>query len=196
MHKMLLDLPTQLETNRLVMRPYQSGDGPEYFAFIERNKDHLQNAANEQLLSIKTEIDAEIYVRELAANWVSRDRFVFLVLKKDCAEFVAEIWIEPSDWEDGPIFEIGWFVDKDHQGQGFVTEAARRSLKFLFHDLNAHKVAVTTDDTNVRSYQVAERCGFRQEGCLRKRKKSKQGQWTNTLYYGMLREEYDSENGR
>lgn len=193
MHKMLLELPTMLETERIYMRPYQAGDGQMYFPLIASNKEHLRAAANERLLSFETEEDAEIYIRELAADWTSRERFVMAVWDKETQAFVCEIWIEPSDW-DGPIFEIGWFADVAHLGQGFVTEAAKLALKWLFEDLHAHKVIVTTDDTNVKSYMVAERCGFIKEGCHRMRKKSRDGVWTSTLYYGMLKEDYMAAN--
>ena len=41
MHKMLLDIPDQLETNRLLMRGYRPGDGPWSFAMSQRNREHL-----------------------------------------------------------------------------------------------------------------------------------------------------------
>ena len=34
MHKMLLDIPDRIETERLYMRPYQAGDGAMVLAFV------------------------------------------------------------------------------------------------------------------------------------------------------------------
>ena len=41
MHKFLLDIPTSLQTERLLLRAYQPGDGPWYLAMAQRNLTHL-----------------------------------------------------------------------------------------------------------------------------------------------------------
>jgi len=105
-------------------------------------------------------------------------------------KYVGEIWIEPKKWEV-PSFEIGWFLDKGYQRRGIATEAVRRSLKFLFNDLNAHKVIVITRDTNPRSCMLAERLGFRREGHLRE-SGIDSGKRYGLFYYGMLRTEFSS----
>ncbi len=37
MHKLLMEIPARLETERLVVRRYEEGDGRELFAMVERN---------------------------------------------------------------------------------------------------------------------------------------------------------------
>jgi len=41
MHRLLLNLPTRLETDRLLLRPYAAGDGDWYYAASLRNREHL-----------------------------------------------------------------------------------------------------------------------------------------------------------
>ena len=41
MDKMLLEIPTRIETERLYLRPYQAGDGTMVFAVSQRNREHL-----------------------------------------------------------------------------------------------------------------------------------------------------------
>jgi hypothetical protein len=41
MHKLLLDIPTRIETERLYLRPYQAGDGAMYYQVGQRNREHL-----------------------------------------------------------------------------------------------------------------------------------------------------------
>ena len=99
-------------------------------------------------------------------------------------------WFTPKKWEV-PSFEIGWFLDQGYQGRGIAKEAARRSLEFLFSDLNAHKVIAITRDTNPRSQKLAERLGFRREGHFRE-SRIENGKRYGLLYYGMLRTEFSS----
>ena len=44
MHKMLLEIPTRIETERLYLRPYQAGDGAMLYAIGKRNREHLPTA--------------------------------------------------------------------------------------------------------------------------------------------------------
>ena len=105
------------------MRSYLPGDGPMYFAVSQKNRTHLARyEAGNAILSIKSEQDAEILVREFAGYWMARKYFFLGVFDKETDEFLAQIYIGPVNW-DVPEFAIGYFVDKDHEGQGYVTEA-------------------------------------------------------------------------
>ncbi len=104
--------------------------------------------------------------------------------------YVGEIWIEPNKW-DVPSFELGWFLGQGHLGKGFATEAAKRSLEFLFHDLGAHKVIVITRDTNHPCIKLAERLGFKKEGHFREAR-IEHGTRYGLDYYGLLKTEFTS----
>jgi len=39
---MLLDIPNSIETNRLILRRYEPGDGSMYFTVGQKNRQHLQ----------------------------------------------------------------------------------------------------------------------------------------------------------
>jgi hypothetical protein len=70
MHKLLLDIPALIETRRLYLRPYQAGDGPWYYAMSQRNKAHLARyESGNPVMTLNTEEDAEILVRDFAAAW-------------------------------------------------------------------------------------------------------------------------------
>ncbi len=189
MHKLLMEIPARLETERLVVRRYEEGDGRELFAMVERNdnREHLgENAEN--VARLATETDAEIMVRGHSADWVARRRFVMGVWLKGDDKYVGEIWIEPDRWEV-PSFHIGWLVDGGYEGHGIATESARRCLAFLFDDLKAHRVSAIMRDTNPRSRTVAERLGFRLEGHLRDFRVDNDERY-GLLHFGMLKTEF------
>jgi ribosomal-protein-serine acetyltransferase len=193
LHKSLLSIPMRLDTERLIIRKYAEGDGRELCLLLERNNNREFLKKNvEEVSSIETEREAEIRVRKRSAEWIARDRFVMGIWLKSQSMYVGEIWIEPKKWEV-PSFEIGWFLDQGYQGRGFATEAVRRSLEFLFNDLNAHKVIVITRDTNTKSYKLAERLGFHREGHFRE-SRIENGKRFGLLYYGLLRTEFSSKH--
>jgi RimJ/RimL family protein N-acetyltransferase len=193
MHKMLLDLPTRLETARLLLRCYQPGDGPWYYAMGLRNQAHLARyETGNPARTLHTPEEAEVLMREFAAAWVARERFFLGAFDRRTETFVAQIYIGPVNWEL-PEFELGYFADVAHEGQGYVTEAARAALGFIFTHLHAHRVRLGCNDTNTRSYGVAERCGMVREGHLRENKRHADGSLSGTLYYGLLRAEFERE---
>jgi RimJ/RimL family protein N-acetyltransferase len=191
MHRMLLDLPTRFESKRLYLRPYQAGDGPWYYAMSQRNRPHLARyEAENAAMSLQSEEDAEILMRDFAAEWIARNCFFLGAFDRTTDEFVAQIYIGPVNW-DLPEFEIGFFADRDHEGQGFVTEAVRAMLPFLFDHLGAHRVSLHCSDTNVRSRRVAERCGFALEGHIRENKLNPDGTFSGSLYFGLLKSDWE-----
>ncbi len=194
MHKMLLEIPKRIVSERLVLRCYEAGDGPMYFAVSQKNRTHLARyEADNAVMSIENEQDAEVIVRELAAEWLARSCFFLGAFNKETGEFLAQIYIGPVKW-DVPEFEIGFFVDRDHEGQGYVTEAVKAALGFIFEHLKAHRVRLECDDTNVRSWRVAERCGMVREGHIRENKKNADGSLSGTLHYGLLKREFVAFN--
>lgn len=193
MHKMLLDIPTQIQTDRLYLRCYEPGEGQWYYTVGQKNKDHLQQYESDNaILSASNPEEAEITIREMIAGWVARNCFFMGAFEKSSAVFVAQVYVGPVNWKLAE-FEIGYFVDVDQQSKGYVTEAVKATLGWLFDHLQAHRVWLRCDDTNVRSSRVAERCGFTLEGHLRENKLNPDGTFSGTLYYGILKSDYDAQ---
>jgi ribosomal-protein-alanine N-acetyltransferase len=191
-HKMLLELPSRIEAGRIYLRSYEAGDGPWYYAMSRKNRTHLMRyEADNVVMSIESEQDAEVVVQELAAAWSARDSFFMGAFDRGTDEFVAQLYIGPVNW-DVPEFEIGFFVDRDREGQGYVTEAVRAAMGFIFGHLGAHRVRMECDDTNERSWRVAERCGMVREGHIRENKVNADGTLSGTLHFGLLKREFEA----
>ncbi|MHA1977973.1 MAG: GNAT family N-acetyltransferase [Candidatus Hodarchaeales archaeon] len=194
MKKMLVKIPTEITTPRLIIRKYRESDGKALFDLLERNnnREHLKEHVNEAS-SIKTEEEAEIRIRKFIAYWVARKSFILGIWLKASKRYIGQIWIEPKKW-NVPSFELGWYLDQTYQGEGLATEAVKRSIRLLFDDLNTHKIIVLTRDNNERSIKLTERCGFIREGHLRDHN-IENGKRFGLLCYRMLRSEYSQTNG-
>ena len=191
MPETLSGLPEELESQRLLIRRYSEGDGKALFTLLERNDNREFLFPNvEEVAIIKTIEEAETNVKKHATEWDSRKRFVLGIWEKKTNIYIGEIWIEPNKW-DVPSFELGWFLGQGYLGKGYATEAARRSLEFLFHNLGAHKVIVITRDTNHPSIKLAERLGFKKEGHFREAR-IEHGARYGLVYYGLLKTEFTS----
>ncbi len=185
------DLSTRIDTPRLHLRPYCPGDGAWYYPVSLRNKAHLQQfESGNAVMSIGTQDDAERIVTEFAVAWAEGKAFFLATFERESCEFVAQIYVGVVN-RDLPEFEVGFFADAQHEGQGYVSEAVRAVLPFLFDQLGARRVRLECDDTNERSSRVAERCGFAVEGHIRENHRWSDGTITGTLHYGLLRRDHE-----
>ena len=165
-----------------------------YYAVGQRNKAHLARYESGNVLNhLKDERHAEIVVRELAADWIARKHFFLGIFDRDTHQWVGQIYVGPTHW-DLPEFAIGYVVDVNHEGQGYITEAVKATLCFIFEALQAHRVRSDCNDTNERSYRVLERCGFTREGHFRENKKNPDGTFHGDYQYGLLRSEFEAIN--
>lgn len=142
-------------------------------------------------MHIDSEEEAERAVQGLIADWDSGAAFFLGGFDKQSGEFVGQIYIGLANREL-PEYEIGYIVDVDHEGKGYVTEAVTAAMRFVFEHLGAHRLRLECDDTNGRSLRVAERCGFVKEGHIRENKRNADGSISGTLHYGLLRSEFHS----
>ena len=187
---MLIDIPEVIETERLYLRPYQAGDGPMVYAASVRNREHLAEfESGNVLMQLKDENHAEAIVRELAADWISRNCFFIGIFNKSSGDWVGQVYVGPTNW-DLPEFVIGYVADVDHQRQGYISEAVMGVLGMLFNNLGAHRVKSDCNQANERSWRLLERCGFQREGHLRENKRSPDGTFQGDYLYGMLKREY------
>jgi len=190
MQQALPDIPSRIETERLYLRCYAEGDGRWYYPMSLQNRAHLSRYESDNpVMAIKSEREAEEVVRSFALQWAERRNFFLGAFDRIRNEFVAQVHVGLVSWEL-PEFQIGYFVDKAHEGHGYVTEAVRAALYFVFQHLRALRVRLECDDTNVRSMRVAERCGMVREAHLRQNKTSRDGTLSGTMIYGLLKSEF------
>jgi RimJ/RimL family protein N-acetyltransferase len=87
--------------------------------------------------------------------------------------------------------ELGWTLNPSHGGRGFATEAARALLDLAFGHYRLQRVHADLDARNEPSRLLCERLGMRKETHALRDYWSK-GEWTDSLRYALLREEYDA----
>ena len=85
--------------------------------------------------------------------------------------------------------EIGIDLAPEYQGKGYGTEAIQWALKWAFHTLGMHKVAITAFEYNERAVKLYERLGFKLEGRLREQFFF-EGRFWDDMKFGMLISEW------
>jgi aminoglycoside 6'-N-acetyltransferase len=191
MQSYVSSFPARLESDRVYLRPYRASDAAWYCEVARRNHEHLTRfESGNAAYGIRNEAAAAAVLRSFDEDWKAGRGFL-----KASETFVAQIYVGVTS-DALPGFCLGFFADHRHEGKGYVTEAARTVLRFLFDEMAAHGVALRCDDTNKRCCRVAERCGFRREGQRRQDKRHADGSVTGSFCYGLSRAEWETARPR
>lgn len=88
--------------------------------------------------------------------------------------------------------EIGYWLDKAHEGKGIITRCCRVLIDYLFEVRGLNRVQINCNVENVRSRAVPERLGFALEGIHRQVERV-QGKFGDWAVYAMLRSEWEGK---
>jgi ribosomal-protein-alanine N-acetyltransferase len=59
---------------------------------------------------------------------------------------------------------VGYSVDKDLQGKGYMKEALSLALEYAFEEMELHRIEASTLVDNIKSQRVLSACGFKEVG--------------------------------
>lgn len=161
----LLSFPETFETERLIIRAPQFGDG----TLINEAISESVNEMRPWLPFVKnlpTLDESEAYVRKARLNFLERTDLVLHLIDKNTGQFVGSSGLHRFDWNIRK-FEIGYWLRTSRTGQGFMTEALNGITFFAINHLDANRIEIRCSSGNVASIRVAEGAGFTLEGTLR-----------------------------
>jgi RimJ/RimL family protein N-acetyltransferase len=148
----------QLKTERLLLRPWLRKDR-EPFAAMNADREVMRYFIG----PMSRQQSDEAVDRYLAA--FDRDGFSFLVAEtRDTKAFAGVIGLQvmtdilPNLAQ--PAFEIGWRLNREHQGLGLATEGGRAIIKLAFENFFLDEVVAITAIANTPSRRVMEKLGM------------------------------------
>ncbi|MFE0555003.1 GNAT family N-acetyltransferase [Paenibacillus sp. NPDC058910] len=181
----LLSFPDRFETERLIIRAPEWGDGERIneaiLESVEELKPWLPFARNIPAVS-----ESEAYVRKARLQFMERSDLVMHLLDKDSLQLVGSSGLHRMNWE-ARTFEIGYWLRSSRTGQGLMKEAVDGITDFAIQHLGANRIEIRCDTLNERSIKVAERCGFTLEGTLRNVMPRDRGGFSHLKVYSKVR---------
>ncbi len=177
------NVPTRLETERLIIRCPELSDVPFDFQAIKESLNELKPWmpwANDDY-TIET---CEEAIRGAIARFLTKEDFRMLFFDKGTKRLIGSTGFHRINWKV-PRFEIGYWCRTSETGKGYVTEVVRALSKLAFETLNAARVEICCDDLNVKSAAVAERCGYTLEGIMKNDERNTKGELCSTRIYAL-----------
>ena len=156
--------------------------------YYERNEAHLSPWEPQRPQEFLT---PSWWRRQLEANLIDfetgRSVRMVLVLREDPEERVVGI-VNLSNIVRGAFqaAHIGYSVDAEMEGGGYMHEALARMVAFAFEDLGLHSVMANYRPENTRSGLLLARLGFEREGDAR-RYLHIDGEWRDHVLTSLVR---------
>ena len=172
-----------LETDRLLLRPWQENDVEDLYLYAKDSDVGIMadwsphKSMEESLEIIRTVFSApEIYAMELRKS----GRVI------GCIGLLLQ---EGHLKMENDEAELGYWVGKPYWGQGLVPEAARALISHAFVNLGKRKLWACRFANNRQSQRVLEKCGF----MLHHSENTSDKTEKNILFYELRKENYDGK---
>lgn len=149
----------QLETQRLILRPFQASDLDDFYAYASAPgvgemagwKHHESKEESKRILDC----------------FIQEDK-VFAICLKPQNMVIGSLGVEEYGLEDKLTEfsqykgrEIGFVLGKAYWGMGIMPEAVKAVIDFLFHDYDLDFLTCGYYSFNAQSKRVQEKCGFK-----------------------------------
>ena len=104
------------------------------------------------------------------------EKYSFGIYIKDTEQLIGDISLFKIERGPAECCMVGYALDKQFNGNGYMTEAIRLVVQFAFNELSLHRIEAGAMPNNIGSITVLEKAGFCKEGIARKNVKIN-GKW-------------------
>jgi RimJ/RimL family protein N-acetyltransferase len=174
-----------LETERLILRPVEEADAPALLPFVS-DGDVAHNLT--RVPHPYPEDELVPFIRSCVEAMERREQFDMVVALKETGMPIGMCSLDEINWQHMRA-ELGYYLGKPYWGQGYMTEAAERILRFGFHELGLERIHAYCFVRNTASARVLEKIGMAREGLCRHAIKKAEG-FLDVYIYGIIREEF------
>lgn len=159
-----LPLPL-LEGERTVCRLPTEQDIPQILAFYHRNRDHLEKVQSPRPREFYTKTYWRIKCIT-ARQEFEDDRSCQLIIFDRSNPNLVIGYCNFVNFIRGHFFacRLGYGLDRDYEGKGFMYDALHVAIRYLFQELNMHRIEANYLPWNEKSGKVLHRLGFKKEG--------------------------------
>jgi len=174
-----------LETERLVLRRFSMADcraAFENWTGDENVTTYLRWPAHGDVSVTEGVIDG--WIRAYGSD----SFYLWAIVPRGLDEPVGTISVVDMDGRTEKM-HIGYCLGRKWWNRGYMTEAFKKVISFLFEEVGARRIESQHDPENAASGKVMEKCGLKYEGTLRGADWSNRG-IVDAKVYGILAEEY------
>ncbi len=119
--------------------------------------------------------------------------YFFAVCELGDDRFIGTVWLKDVNMHHANA-ELAVFMDREHIGSGWGTDAQRVLLRFAFNTMGLQRIWLTVYASNARAIRSYEKLGFKREGLMRRSWRGPNG-LEDSLLMAILADEWREQNG-
>ena len=137
----------------------------ELFAVVDSNREYLREWLP-WLDATRSVEDEKAFISNSLEEYQKREG-VFYTIRLE-GRIIGTISLNWIDWGNKAA-GVGYWLSKNHTGNGYVTKSCIRLMEHCFDDLSLHRFVLEAAVDNIPSCEIAERIGMRLEGITKDR---------------------------
>lgn len=177
---MITELPTELQTERLVLRQMCRADAASLFAIWSDPE-----VARYMNISSFTDERQAVDMIELLGKLAEENQAIrYSMIEAKSGRIIGSCGYNMLDYDNART-EIGYDLGREYWGQGYAPEAINALTNYAFHTLGFNRIEAKVEPANLNSIKVLQKLHFTLEGTLRKCERSK-GAFIDLCMYSKL----------
>lgn len=154
-----------LQTDRLLLRVLDDSWAKTVLEYFERNRDFLERWEPTRPYGFYTRRgQAEHLAADLKAMNAGQMVRLWIFRKEDPKTVIGSVALNNIMRGSFLSCYMGYRLDRELAGRGYMTEAAGSLVDFAFNILGLHRVEANIIPRNTPSMRVAQKLGFENEG--------------------------------
>jgi ribosomal-protein-alanine N-acetyltransferase len=169
--------PIELHTQRLLLRPFQSGDAADALAY--RDDEQFARFLS-HIPQPYTQEDAEAFVMlNMSVDWNTSPTFAVVFDGK----LIGTVNLEVNSETRSAL--LGYAIGRLWWGQGIATEAARAVMAWGIREFDLTRIRASTDVRHAKSQRVLEKLGMKRKSLEIGHHIGRNGESVDEVLYGL-----------
>ncbi|HET6786164.1 MAG TPA: GNAT family protein [Erysipelotrichaceae bacterium] len=176
----------EIETKRLILRTFKLSDVQDFFEYAQNEKIGLMAGWKPHTTIERSQKVIETFIER---------KEVWAIELKENQKVIGLIGLHNDKKRDNVNCRmLGYELNEDYWGKGYILEAIHAILHHGFNDLNIEIISVNHYSINTQSASVIKKAGFVYEGTLRQCTLRFDGKVLDNVHYSLTNFEYNQFN--
>jgi ribosomal-protein-serine acetyltransferase len=163
----------------------------EFYTLIENNRAHIESTFPVTIANCSNFEKTIELIEKNKRKQNDKEGYFYYLRNLESHQLIGYVCIKNIDLKILKC-ELAYFIDKNFEGKGIITDAVSQVIAFCFDTFQMNKVFICTSKINAASQQIALKQGFQKEGVLRQEFKNGHAILEDIVYFGLLKSEYQS----
>lgn len=153
-----------LETERLRLSVLRKSEASRVNAYFVKNRDFHKKYSQTHTEDYFTVSMQRKYLAYDYNSFLDGTLVPLWITLKETGEIIGRVSFFNFAFGGMMSCACGYHLDKDHTGKGYMTEALKGAMAFVFDEYKLHRIEAFIVPDNEPSLNLVKRCGFHYEG--------------------------------